>query len=192
MAINTVVAVLANNVGATFNVVARLPAKVVAVFQLVSTGGLPLPQTYSGGGSSWTITGGHYYLADDGTYEFGYELGSVPPPVTISSCNTYIAGVNAFDFYLAPWAYPGSMFYPSSAGFFAHGTVSDGMMTVNYADIFDFEDEVYVRVAGSSNSSASKGAGPRRRESAPQREGGGSLFVLSADVLWRAGRSAVR
>jgi hypothetical protein len=147
---NLAIATLANGASATFKIEAKPPGRVIAVFQLVTIGGRSVPQTFSGGG---TISGGHYYLADDGTYEFAYELGPVTPPAAVYSCATYIAGVNAFDFYLAPSSYPGSEFYQQSNGFFSHATVSGDTMSVKYADFIDFEDEVYVRVAGPSNAS---------------------------------------
>jgi hypothetical protein len=132
-----------------FSASVAVPATVIAVLRLDLIGGQSLPQTYSGGGSSWTITGGHYYLADNGTYEVAYELAPTTPPATICSGASYVRGASGIDFYLAPGSYPQSTFYQQRNGHFAAGTMSGTTMSVKYEDFIDFEDEVYTLVAGS-------------------------------------------
>ncbi len=57
-----------------FGVTTGHAQKVAVAFELTSIGGQPLPLTYSGGGRSWTITGGHFYLAGDGSYALGLRV----------------------------------------------------------------------------------------------------------------------
>jgi hypothetical protein len=142
---NTVVASLETGATARFTVVAGRRGTVVAAYRLVTIGGRPLPQTYSGGGASWTITGGHYYLADNGTFLFGYEFAPTPVPATICSGATYSATDADMIFYLEPGSYPQSTFYQQRNGLFATGKLSGRVMTVKYEDPVDFEDETYER-----------------------------------------------
>jgi hypothetical protein len=142
---NAVVASLETGPTARFTVVAGRRGRVVAAYQLVTIGGRPLPQTYSGGGTSWTITGGHYYLADNGIYQFGYDLASTPMPATICSGATYTATGAETVFYLEPGSYPQSSFYQQRNGLFATGKLSGSVMSVKYEDVLDFEDETYTR-----------------------------------------------
>lgn len=146
--LNLVTAALENGTSATIGVQAAQAARVIATFQLRTIGSRPLPQTYSGGGSSWTITGGHYYLGDNGTYDFGYEFGPTNAPATICSNARYVSGSVGVDFYLADGSYPQSQFYAQRNGYFAAGTLNGSTMLVTYQDVFDFEDEVYELVAG--------------------------------------------
>ncbi len=129
-----------------FSVSTASVSKVVAVFQLVTIGGLPLPQTYAGSG---TITGGHYFLAANGTFEFGYEFGATAVPATICSSARYVTGSSAIDFYLAPGSYPLSMFYAQGFGLFSSATLHDASLLVKYVDTLDFEDETYTLASGS-------------------------------------------
>jgi hypothetical protein len=142
---NSVAASLTSGATVTFNATAREPAKVVAVYSLRTIGGQSLPLTYSGGGTSWTIVGGHYYLGDDGTYEFAYEYTPVEPPVTICSSARYVQTASTIAFYLAPGSYPMSTFYQELGGLFATAAVDATGMSVTYEDFVDFDHEVYAR-----------------------------------------------
>lgn len=146
--LNLVTAALQNGTSLTIGIQTALAARVIAIFQLLTVGGQPLPQTYSGGGSSWTITGGHYYLGDNGTYAFGYEFGPTEAPATICSNARYVSGSVAIDFFLADGSYPQSQFYAQRNGHFARGALDGSTMSVKYEDFIDFEDEVYELVAG--------------------------------------------
>jgi hypothetical protein len=104
-------------------------------------GGQSLPISYSGGGSSWTVTGGSYRLFDDGTYTWGYEMDHLqvwhnPLP--------YLRAEGKIEFYLSYESAPESSFYKDRGYLFATGTINGNAMTVKYEDPVDFEDEVYV------------------------------------------------
>jgi len=73
---NTLVASVAGVGQVTFTATGR-HLVIIAKYDLQTIGGQALPRTYSGGGSSWTITGGHYILADDGSCTFGYDVNGV-------------------------------------------------------------------------------------------------------------------
>lgn len=124
------------------------PAKVIAAFRLDSVFHHAVPFS-TGGTLGYTITAGHYYLAENGTWELGYDAAPVPPPATICSSATYVRSAAGIDFYLEPGSYPLSTFYQQRGGHFATGTVNAGMMSVKYEDPADFDDEVYTLVGGS-------------------------------------------
>jgi len=142
---NTVTASVAGGLSVTFTAAVKL-WNVIATYDLESIGGRALPLTYSGGGDTWSITGGHYVLADDGTYAFGYEVSDRRWTGADISCSMaqYTAADSTLTFYLEPGSYPGSAFYQERGGLFSKGTVSGNRMTVKYEDFIDFEDEVYV------------------------------------------------
>ncbi|MFI5231426.1 MAG: hypothetical protein ACHQSE_02825 [Gemmatimonadales bacterium] len=143
--VNFMHARIADGGGVDFSVAAATTAKVVAVYQLQSIGGQSLPRIYP----DWTITGGHYYVAANGTYSFGYEFGSTPAPATICSSARYVVGSSGIDFYLAPGSYPESSFYQQRGGLFSTGTLSGASLSVKYMDVVDFDDERYALVSGS-------------------------------------------
>ena len=144
---NLVVASLATGPSVSFQVIAKTAARVIAAFDLESIGGQPLPITYPVTG---TVTGGHYVLADDGTYQFGYVYNGAAfaAPSVICTTAHYVIGTSGIEFYLAPGSYPGSSFYQQLNGHFATATVSNGTMSVKYEDFIDFEDEIYDLEAG--------------------------------------------
>ena len=112
----------------------------IAIYDLKSIGGNALPRTYSGGGTGWTVTGGHYALFSDGTYIFGYEFDgrqswSIP--------QTFIDRGSQTDFYLSHET--ASQFYAERGYLFSTATVFSGGMSVVYTDFVDFEDEVYKK-----------------------------------------------
>lgn len=119
-----------------------LHKETVAVYDLKLIGGQSLPITYSGGNTSWAVTGGHYTLFSDGTYVFGYEIDgkprwNVPLP--------FIRRESSIEFYLTPAAAPQSQFYANNGYLFSTGTLTSSGMSVVYTDPVDFEDEVYVK-----------------------------------------------
>jgi hypothetical protein len=136
----------------SFFALVAVPAKVIAVFRLDSVAGQPLPMFAPG----WTITAGHYYLAENGTWELGYDAAPAVPPTTICSSAGYVRNANGIDFYLEPGSFPPSTFYQQRGGHFARATVSGTKMSVKYEDPADFDDEVYTLVAGSIPSSAAR------------------------------------
>jgi hypothetical protein len=136
--------VIANAEGAsnplTFSVTI-LNKKLVGQYELKLIGGKSLPITYSGGGSSWTVTGGGYRLFDDGTYTFGYEIDHVRGwNIPLS----YLQADGQIAFYLNYESAPESSFYKDRAYLFAMGVINGNTMTVQYTDPVDFEEEVYV------------------------------------------------
>jgi hypothetical protein len=149
---NTVTASVTASVPVTFTAAAK-PWNVIATYDLESIGGRALPLTYSGGGDSWTITGGHYVLADDGTYAFGYEVFNQEWTAADVACSLaqYTVADSTLTFYLEPGSYPASQFYQERGGWFSTGTRTGNRMTVKYQDFIDFEDEVYILWAASSS-----------------------------------------
>ena len=138
----------------SFFALVAVPAKVIAVFRLDSVAGHPVPYSYSSLGLGWTITAGHYYLTDNGTWQLGYDAIPAVPPTTICSSAAYVRSTSGFDFYLEPNSYPASQFYQERGGHFARATLNGTRMSVKYEDPADFDDEVYTLVAGSIPSSA--------------------------------------
>jgi hypothetical protein len=149
--VNAVSANVATGAGAGFrvNTAAGPAAKLIARLDLETVGGQPLPISYSG--SAWDLTGGHYFLAADGTYEFGYEVyGPVLPPLgaACSLARYEVVSPTTVRFYLPPGTYPASTFYQERGGLFATATVRGDRIIFVYEDFLDFEDEVYVLAAG--------------------------------------------
>jgi hypothetical protein len=113
---------------------------VIATYDLQAIAGHALPVTYPG----VTVTGAHYVLFDDGSCKFGYDGTS-----NSGSALTYVQrDSTTILFYLLPGTYPNSSFYADRNGLFSTGKLNGNTMTVNYEDIFDFDNpEVYVRHA---------------------------------------------
>jgi hypothetical protein len=118
-------------------------AKVIETYALETVAGQGLPQSYSGGGIVWTVTGGQYDLMSDGTYYFYYigvpwENGSRSRPaghysrIDPATILFYITG-------------PVGSFYEERGRLFSTGTLSGDTMTVRYEDPVDFDVEVYRR-----------------------------------------------
>jgi hypothetical protein len=99
-------------------------------WDLVEVGGKKLPLTYSGGDSSWSITGGHYVFLDDSTYAWGYDVNGV-------------GGARYMGRYVID-AFGAVQFFDASGFLFSTGTIQGNLVTVTYADIIDFEVEIYV------------------------------------------------
>lgn len=138
---NTLTATVQGIQPVLFEANAVLPLNVTR-WDLQLIGDKPLPLTYSGGGASWTITGGHYVLVDDGTYTFGYDVDGVERPSTIGR---YIRlDSSRVQFYLPAGSYPQSEFYTERGGLFSTGIIQGNVMTVTYEDFVDFEIETYV------------------------------------------------
>jgi hypothetical protein len=114
-------------------------------FELETMGGKPLPQTFSGGGATWDITGGQYELMADGTYYWDYYADGArrsPRDRPLGRYDVLADGV--IMFYLDPSRAPQSIFYADRGYLFSTGHLSGGTMTVDYQDFIDFEKEVYV------------------------------------------------
>lgn len=135
--------VIATADGNSITFTARIIRKTtIAMYDLVTINGKSLPIEYSGGGATWSITGGQYLLFDDGTYIFRYERNGTPDrkvPQTYINLNTSI------QFFLSPETAPRSQFYAERGYLFSTGTLDGDRMTVVYTDFVNFEDEVYVR-----------------------------------------------
>ena len=116
------------------------PALQATRWDLLLIGGQQLPLTYSGGGSTWTITGGHYVFLDDSTYTFGYDIGGVGHASSIGRYFRNASG--AVQFYLAPGTY--GPFYAERGGLFSTATIQGNLITVTYEDYVDFEIEIYI------------------------------------------------
>jgi hypothetical protein len=118
------------------------PAERVTRWDLLLIGGKELPVTYSGGSSTWTITGGHYVFLDDSTYTYGGSVDGVdhtgPPGRYVRLAS------GAVQFYLAPGSYPASSFYAERGGLFSTATIQGNLVTVTYEDFLDFDIETYV------------------------------------------------
>jgi hypothetical protein len=122
------------------------PVVIVARYNLVEIGGRTLPVTYSGGGATWAVTGGHYYLASDSTFSFGYEINGASNTRPIGT--TVWVDQTTLQFYQGPGSYPDSQFYQQRNGLFATGRIEGTTMTVTYEDFIDFEVEKYVASGG--------------------------------------------
>ena len=99
-------------------------------WDLLLVAGQRLPLTYSGGSSTWTITGGHYVFLDDSTYAWGYEVNGVD--------NTRPAGRYVVN------ASAAVQFYNSWGNLVSTATIQGNLATVTYEDIADFDPEIYV------------------------------------------------
>ncbi len=120
-----------------------IKAALVDRFDLVDVGGLPLPLSYSAGDRSWQVTGGHYLLRSDGTYDFYYDGGISGGGMRPRPTGRYERSGTTIDFYLYP---PYGSFYHDRNGHFSRGTLAGRVMTVTYEDPINFEIERYVRV----------------------------------------------
>jgi hypothetical protein len=146
-ATNVLTATVASAGAGAVTFFARVGPGGVARYDLQTVGGLSLPRDYSGGGTSWSIVGGHYLLFDDGIYAFCYVSTAAPgaPRDSILTGGSYTTeSATTLRFYLAPGSYPRSTFYQQLGGLFATGTVGGDRMSMKYTDWLDFEDEVYV------------------------------------------------
>lgn len=116
--------------------------KIVETYDLVKIGGQALPLTYSGGGSTWQVTGGRYELMSDGTYFFYYVGtpwgGRKPGP------DGWFVRTDrgTIEFYYAGSIGP---FYAERNRHFASGRLTDAGMVVDYEDTVDFEQEIYLK-----------------------------------------------
>ena len=108
-----------------------LARHLIAKFELQTMGGQSLPVT----GSGVTITGGHFYLYDDGACDRWWDgFGSVEPcTYTLTGQLSGHAALTFFD--------------RIRGNLFATGDAVSGTMHVTYTDFIDFDDEVY-RLSG--------------------------------------------
>jgi hypothetical protein len=141
---NTLTATVSGIQPVIFRANSLLPQNAPAVratrWDLLLAGGQQLPLTYSGGGATWTITGGHYVFLDDSTYTFGYDIDLVAHPNPSGRYFRLASG--EVQFYLAPGTY--GPFYAEMGGLFSTATIQGNLITVKYEDLVDFETEIYV------------------------------------------------
>lgn len=138
---NTLLVTVAGVDTLSFEADAKVPA-IVARYDLSKVGGASLPLSYSGGGSSWTITGGHFVITADNSYAFGYDVDGIPTARPEGS--VVWVDPTTVQFVQAPGTYPASQFYMERNGLFATGKIDGNVMTVTYEDPVDFETEIYV------------------------------------------------
>lgn len=117
--------------------------QIIESYEVETIGGRPLPQTYSGGGASWVVTGARYDLLADSTYYF-YYIGVPWEQSARSRPAGYYSRTaqGTIEFYTSG---PVSQFYIDRNRHFATGTLNGSTMTVHYDDPVDFEEEVYTR-----------------------------------------------
>lgn len=147
--VNTLVARIAGGAPVTFSAIGQL-SKVIASYDLEKIDGRTLPFSFSFSGT-WDIIGGHYVLADDSTYTFGYELKSGDGIWISGSTGSSYSRLNATII----------EFYYRGGGLFSTGTINGNVMAVKVEYIDDFvHDEVYVLSHTSGTVSGSR-AGTR-------------------------------
>ncbi len=129
---------VSNSIKFTASILRKTP---IAIYDLQSIGGRQLPETYTGGGMSWSVTGGRYALFDDGTYLFGYEIDGQQgwgPLLTFIRRGSWI------QFYLDAATAPASWFYAERGYLFSTGALNGRTMVMKYEDYIDFEEEIYL------------------------------------------------
>lgn len=138
---NTVLVTVGGVDSLSFEADAKVPT-IVARYNLSKIAGAPLPLNFSGGGLSWAITGGHFVIAADNSFAWGYDIDGFPSVRPTGS----VAWVDptTVQFFQAPGSYPDSQFYRDRNGLFATGKIEGSVMTVTYEDPVDFEIETYV------------------------------------------------
>lgn len=119
---------------------------IIARYDLAQIGDSKLPVSYNTGDAQLTVTGGHYVLAADNSFAFGYEINGIARVVPIG---TYVRiDANTIQFYQAPGSYPASDFYRARNGLLSTGRFEGNVMTVTYEDFIDFDVEKYVAAGG--------------------------------------------
>jgi hypothetical protein len=112
----------------------------IAIYDLQTEDGEPVPYTYSiPGQSSHTISGGHYVLFGDGSYIYGVENNYIPG--FFPSQRFIRSSATTLDFYAVPSDAPPPPGFPDPGYLFSEGTVNGNMLkvlTVNY------DEEVYI------------------------------------------------
>lgn len=123
------------------NPVVPSDARIVESFDLETIGGVALPLSYSGGGSTWQIVGGRYDLRADGLYSF-YYLGLPERVPSETPTGWYIRTGRTIEFYTSG---PVGPFYLERNRHFSTGVLTEHGLIVDYEDYIDFEREVYRR-----------------------------------------------
>jgi hypothetical protein len=109
-----------------------------STFDLTMMGTQSLPVTYSGGGSSWTFTGGRFALAAGGTYTHYYVM-------TTKDANGVLSVDSAQGFFRDFYTRFGSTItFAANGQSYATGTLNGSVLNVRYFDALDNDDEVYV------------------------------------------------
>jgi hypothetical protein len=86
-----------------------------------------------------SVSGGHYLLKSDNSFEFGYDADGVS---NVFPYGTFVQlDANTIQFVLLSSPYAKS----SSNELFATGRIEGNMMTVTYVDYMDYDPETYVR-----------------------------------------------
>jgi hypothetical protein len=134
---NTVlVSVPSMNSSVSFNAEAKVEP-IVARYDLIEINGSPLP-------SSYPVSGGHYLLKSDNSFDYGYDVNGVSRVVPTG---TFVQlDANTIQFILSPGSYGKTTpYYGASNGLFATARIEGNMMTVTYVDNMDYDIEQYVR-----------------------------------------------
>jgi hypothetical protein len=134
---NTVlVSVPSMNNSISFNAEAKVEP-IIARYDLIEVGGSPLPGSYQ-------VSGGHYLLKSDNSFDFGYDADGVSRVVPTG---TFVQlDANTIQFVLSPGSYgKSSLYYGPSNGLFATARIDGNVMTVTYVDNMDYDIEKYVR-----------------------------------------------
>jgi hypothetical protein len=129
---NTVlVSVPSMNSSVSFNAEAKVEP-IIARYDLIEIPG------------SYQVSGGHYLLKSDNSFDFGYDADGVS---RVTPYGTFVQlDANTIQFVLSPGSYgKGTLFYGESNGLFATGRIEGDVMTVTYVDSIDYDIETYVR-----------------------------------------------
>jgi len=134
---NTVlVSVPSMNSSVSFNAEAKVEP-IIARYDLIEVGGSPLPGSY-------LVSGGHYLLKSDNSFDYGYDVDGVS---RVTPTGTFVQlDANTIQFVLSPGSYgKSSLYYGPSNGLFATARIEGDVMTVTYVDNMDYDIEKYVR-----------------------------------------------
>ncbi|HEY8853464.1 MAG TPA: hypothetical protein VIM36_14855 [Gemmatimonadaceae bacterium] len=120
----------------SFNAEAKVEP-IIARYDLIEVGGSPLPGSY-------LVSGGHYLLKSDNSFDYGYDFDGVSH---VTPYGTFVQlDANTIQFVLSPGSYgKSSLYYGPSNGLFATGRIEGDVMTVTYVDNMDYYPETYVR-----------------------------------------------
>ena len=121
----------------SFNAQAKVEP-IIARYDLIEVAGSPLPSSYAP-----SVSGGHYLLKSDNTFDFGYDADGVS---YVTPTGTFVQpDANTIQFVLSPGSYTKSSVYGPSNGLFATARIDGDVMTVTYVDYMDYDPETYVR-----------------------------------------------
>jgi len=125
--------------GISFHADATVPV-IVARYDLEEVGGAPLPFQYSHD-PSYGITGGHYLIAADNGFAFGYDINGVSNVTPTGTVVRVDATTLKFVISPDPESDPGG-----NNGLFAQGRIEGNTMLVTYdPEYFHSQVEKYLR-----------------------------------------------